>query len=252
LAAVALIAGIAQAQQLPSPPNGFRPPPQAPIKSYKPVSATPPTPYSDPAFQAFRQKLLDVANRKDRAALATLIVTQGFFWMQDKDLADKGKPGIDNLAKAIELDAKDSPGWDILAGFASDPTAAALPDNKAVICGPADPAIDPKAFEALGNETQTDPTEWGYPLKDGTEVHATAQPSAPVIDKLCLNLVRVLPDSAPPDDPNQPAFLHVATPAGKIGFVAADTIAPLGGDQICYSKQGGDWKIAGSVGGASQ
>ena len=39
---------------------------------------------------------------------------------------------------------------------------------------------------------------------------------------------------------------------GKIGFVAADTIAPLGGDQICYSKQGGDWKIAGYVGGASQ
>jgi hypothetical protein len=254
LVAVTLVAelGVAQGQPLPTPPNGFRPPPQAPIKPYKPVAATPAAPYSDPSYQAFRKQLIDIAAHKDRAALAKMIVAQGFFWMQDKDLADKSKPGIDNLAKAIELDSPDGPGWDILAGFANDPTAAALPAHKGIVCAPADPTIDQKQFEELGNATQTDPTEWGYPVRDGVEVRAAAQPNAPVIEKLGLYLLRVLPDSTPPDNPNQPTFLHVATPSGKIGFVAADAIAPLGGDQICYSKEGSDWKIAGYFGGASQ
>ena len=67
-----------------------------------------------------------------------------------------------------------------------------------------------------------------------------------------MNLVRVLPDSGVPNDPNPPAFLHVATPSGKSGFVAMDAIAPLGGDQMCYSKDAGGWKITGFLGGASQ
>jgi hypothetical protein len=28
-------------------------------------------------------------------------------------------------------------------------------------------------------------------------------------------------------------------------------VAPLGGDQMCYTKQAGAWKIAGYLGGAS-
>jgi len=254
LATVALVLdlGVAQAQQLPGPPNGFRPPPPAAIKPYKPVAATPPMPYSDPTFQAFRKQLGDVVAHKDRAALAKMVVAQNFFWVQDKDLANKSKSGIDNLAKAIELDAKDGPGWDILSGFAGDPTAAELPDHKGVICAPADPTVDSKQFDTLTSTTKTDPSEWGYPNKDGVEVRSAAAPNAPVIEKLGLNLVRVLPDTAAPDNSNPPAFLHVATPSGKAGFVAADAIAPLGGDQICYTKDAGGWKIAGYFGGASQ
>jgi len=243
---------VAQAQQLPGPPNGFRPPPPAAIKPYKPVAATPPTPYGDPTFQAFRKQLSDVVAHKDRAALAKMVVAQNFFWVQDKDLANKSKSGIDNLAKAIELDAKDGPGWDILTGFAGDPTAADLPQHKGVICAPADPALDPKQFEALASATKTDPSEWGYPSRDGVEVRSAAAPNAPVIEKLGLNLVRVLQDSAQSDNAEQPAFLHVATPSGKSGFVAADAIAPLGGDQLCYTKDASGWKIAGYFGGASQ
>jgi hypothetical protein len=230
----------------------LKPPPQAPIKPYKPVAATPPTAYADPSFQDFRKQLTEAAAHKDRAALAKLVVAQGFFWMQDKNLADPKKSGIDNLAKAIDLDAKDGSGWEVVGGFANDPTAAELPDKKGVICTPADPNIDPKAFEALGNETQTDPTDWGYALKDGLEVHAAAQANSPVIDKLGLNLVRVLPEAGPPDNGKEPTFLHVATPSGKSGYVAIDSIAPLGGDQMCYSKDGGGWKIAGYFGGAAQ
>jgi len=241
---------VAQTQQPQLLP--LKPPPAAPIKPYPAVAATPPQPYGDPSFQDFHKQLLDVAAHKDRAGLAKLVVAKDFFWIQDKDLADKSKSGIDNLAKAIGLDDKDGSGWDVVTGFANDPTATDLPDHKSVICSPADPNIDAKAFEALGAATQTDPSEWGYPLKDGTEVRSAPQPNAPVIEKLGLNLVRVLPDTAPPSDAGQPAFLHVATPSGKAGFIAMDSIAPLGGDEMCYAKEAGAWKIAGYFGGASQ
>ncbi len=243
--------GFAQGQQLPLPPGGFKPPPPAPVKPYTAVAVTPPKPYPDQSFQAFHQQLATVAAHKDRAALAKLVVAQGFFWVQDKDIADKGKSGIDNLARAIGLDAKDGSGWDSLTAFASDPTAAELPEQKGIVCGPADPTLDAKAFESLTQATQTDPSEWGYPLKDAVEVRTAAQPNAPVLEKLGMTLVRVLPDSAD-GDANAPSFLHIALPDGKAGFVAADAISPLGGDQMCYTKDASGWKIAGYFGGAAQ
>jgi hypothetical protein len=244
--------GSAQQGQLPLPPGGFKPPPPAPIKPYQAVPATPPAALNDPSFAAFRNQLGEVAAHKDRAALAKMVVAQNFFWVQDKNLADAHKSGIDNLAKAIDLDAADGSGWQILAGFATEASAAESPQQPGVFCSPADPNIDQNAFEAVVKATQTDPSEWGYPSKNGVEVHAAAQPNSPVVDKLGMNLVRVLPDTAPPANPNEPFFLHVATPSGKSGYVDAQAVSPLGGDQICYSKQGGAWKIAGYLGGAAQ
>jgi hypothetical protein len=243
------LAAAAQAQQQILP---LKPPPAAPIKPYPAVAATPPQAYNDPSFQAFQKQLADIAAKKDRAALAKLVVAQGFFWIQDKDLANKSKSGIDNLAKAVDLDDKDGSGWDAVSSFATDPTASELPDHKGVICSPADPKIDSKAFQSLSEATQTDPSEWGYPLKDGLEVRAEAKANAPVIDKLGLNLVRVLADTAPPSDANPPMFLHVATPSGKSGYIPIDSIAPLGGDEMCYTKDAAGWKITGYFGGVSQ
>jgi hypothetical protein len=241
----------AQQGQLPLP--GFRPPPAPPIKPYQAVAVTPPATLNDPGFIGFRKQLGEVTARKDRGALAKMVVTQDFFWIpQDKDLADAHKSGIDNLFKAIDMGGSDDSGWQILAGFASEPTAAESPQQPGVFCAPADPNLDQSAFEALLKATQSDPSEWGYPAKAGVEVHAAAQPSSPAIDKLGMNLVRVLPDTNPPANPNDPFVLHIATPAGKSGYVDGQSISPLGGDQICYTKQGGAWKIAGYLGGAVQ
>jgi len=256
-AAIALMlapaSGRAQTQpQVPMPPGGFKPPPMAPVKPYKPVAVTPPSPYDDPSFVAFRKQLLDVAQHKDRAELGKLIVAQGFFWMQDKDMADKRKSALANLASAINLDAKDDSGWAMLAGYANEPTGAALPDHQGVICAPADPNLDPKAFEALVQATQTEPPDWGYPIRDGLELRSAPKPTAPVVEKLGLTLVRVLPDSAPPQDPNEQAFLHIAAPSGKSGFVPAEAMSGLGGDQMCYAKDAGGWKITGFFGGVAQ
>jgi len=239
-------------ERIPLPPGGFKPPPAAPVKPYKQVAVVAPAPYTDPAFVAFRKQLGDVVEHKDRAALAKLVVAQGFFWMQDKDQADKRKSGIDNLAKAIDLDAKDGSGWDMLAGYANEATGAPWPEHPGVICAPANPNIDLKEFQALVESTQTQPPDWGYPTKDGLEVRSAAKQGAPVVEKLGSFLVRVLPDSAPPGGADEPIFLHVATPSGKTGFIFGDAFSGLGGDEMCYVKDASGWKIAGYFGGAGE
>ena len=70
-------------------------------------------------------------------------------------------------------------------------------------------------------------------------------------EKLGVYLVRVLPDTGQGADPNDPMFLHVATPDGKTGYADAQLISPLGSDQMCYSKDATGWKIAGYFGGAA-
>jgi hypothetical protein len=253
LALVALTPNLGLAQPLPEPPIGLKPlppPPVAPIKPYAPVTVTPPTAFSDPSFIAFRKNLSDVAQHKDRAALATLVVASGFFWLQDKDLADPSQSGIDNLTKALDLDSNNENGWETLAEAAAEPTAAEPPQHKGIFCAPAPPGFDPQAFINLLQTTDTDGSEWVFPVENGGEVRAAANPDAQVIDKMGLYFVRVLPDSTPPDNPGAPAFLHVALPNGKSGYVAATAISPLATDQICYTKDASGWKIAGFVGGS--
>jgi hypothetical protein len=255
ITSVALATNVGFAQnpsQVPMPPGGFKPPPSAPIKPYKPLAVTPPAANNDPSFAAFHKQLGEVAQRKDRNALGKLVVSQGFFWMQEKEMGDKRKPPLANLASALNLDAKDGSGWMALGNMADDPTTVALPDHPGVVCGPADPNLDQQAFQALVTSTKTQPMDWGYPMRDGIEVRSAGQPNAPVVEKLGLTMVRILPDSAPPQDPNQPAFLHLALPSGKTGFAPMDAIGGLGGDQMCYVKEGAGWKITGFFGGASQ
>ncbi|MGB6534463.1 MAG: hypothetical protein WBF58_00705 [Xanthobacteraceae bacterium] len=243
--------GFAQGGQLPQPPQGFQEPPApppAPVKPYKPVAETPPAAYSDPSFAAFRKNLAEIAQGKDRAALAKDVVARGFFWVQDKNNADKTKSGIDNLAKAIGLDNPDGSGWDIIAAAADDPTLAELPQSNGAFCAPAPPQFDPQALQALIQQTDTDPTDWGYASTAGADVRAAAQDNAQTVEKLGLYFVRVLADG-PAASPGQPQFLHLALPDGKTGFVAADAVNPLASDQICYRKAAGGWQIAGYIGG---
>jgi hypothetical protein len=243
--------GAQQKPAQPLPPPGGKPGPQqpqqpaaAPVAPYQPVAISAPKPVADPSFEAFRNQIAELAKKKDKKALAAL-VSPTFFWMGEKgDRADKKKPMVENFAKAIQLDAKDGSGWEALAGYASDPTGSPFPDKQGVICAPADPEFDGKALETLAQSTKTDPSDWGYPMQPNLEVRGAAQANAPVIEKLGMHFVRVMEDNAPPNP-----MLRVATPSGKVGFVPADAIVPLGNDQICYAKEGAGWKIAGFLGG---
>jgi hypothetical protein len=244
---LALAPPAAIAQQQPQQPQQ---PQLAPPKAYKPVAVKLPQPVADATFATFRQQLAGIAEKKDRAALARLL-TQKFFWIPEgKDIAEKNKQPIDNLSKAIGLEGQDPPGWDLLAGFATEPTAEPIndPDHPGVICAPAEPTLDDKAFEELVTSTQTDPAEWGYPTRDGIEARAQAQANAPVVEKLGLNLVRAYPDESPAGAVNAD-MIRIVTPSGKLAFIPTDALLPLASDQVCYIKEGAAWKIAGVIGG---
>jgi hypothetical protein len=243
-------------QQAPPPARGqaqpVQPPQPAPPKPYKVVPVTLAQPYSDPSFEAFRKQLADIASRKDRAALARLVVARNFFWMGEKgDRADRRKSGIDNLAAAIELDAKDGSGWGTLAEAAAEPTLEPIPERRGVLCAPANPTFDEKAAEQLAKDTGTTPEDWGYPVKGGLEVRAAPQPDAAVIEQLGMHLIRVMPEDEPHGGAQQPEspFIRVVTPSGKVGYALEEQLSSLDNDQICYIKDATGWKIAGYAGG---
>ena len=158
--------------QTPSPPG-----------PYKSVPVTLPNPVGDATLDTFRKDLGDVAKRKDRAALASRIVAKGFFWHSgDGKPADPKKSGMDLLAAAIGLDAKDGSGWETLAAYAEEPTAEAIPDLKGVMCSPASASFNVKDFQQVAQATKTNPGEWVYPTAAGVEVRATADANASVVD----------------------------------------------------------------------
>jgi len=219
---------------------------QAPMKPYKAVPIAMAQPMTDASFEAMRKQLGEAAQRKDRPAMARLVVSQGFFWdLGNGNAADKRKSGFDNLSAVLGLANKEGAGWDILSGYAEDPDVSPSPEYKGAMCAPADPVFDTQAFDDLIRTTNTDAMEWGYPVSAGLEVHATAQANGAVIDKLGLHFVRIIPESTS----GQPSYMRIATPSGKPGYVTIDSIAPIGNDQICYVKEGGAWKIGGYIGG---
>jgi hypothetical protein len=237
-------------QQRPQQAPQQAPQQQAAGKPYKAVSITAPEPVKDPSFEAFRKQLAGIAEKKDRKALAG-VVAQNFFWMGEKgDKADKKKSGVDNLAKAIGLDGKEAPGWDALSSYSDDPTGSPFTERKDTICAPAEPVFNQEELDALIKATGSDDGDWGYPTQPGVEVHSGAQPNSPVVEKLGMHFVRIAQDEAQNNQQNP--MLKVTTPSGKTGFVSADALSPLGNDQVCYSKEGGNWKIAGFIGGDQQ
>ena len=235
----------------PPPQRGQTAPPQQPAaaaaKPYKAVAIAAPAAVADPSFEAFRKQLGPIAEKKDRKALAGLVVPN-FFWMGEKgDKADKKKSGIENLAKAIQLDGKEAPGWELLGAASADPTGTPFPDRKDTICSPADPTFNAQELEALAKATGTEEGDWAYPTQTGLEVHSGPQPNSPVIEKLGLHFVRVMEDNAPGNQ--QSPMLKVVTPSGKTGFVPAEALSPLGSDQLCFTKEAAGWKISGFIGG---
>jgi hypothetical protein len=242
----------AQSQQA-QPQNAPRPEQMA-SAPYKPVVITLPERSKDPSFEAFRRQLAAVAERKDRAALARLIVRKGFFWEREGgEGVDAEKSGAANFATAIGLDNPDDPdiGWDIIAIFADDPTVFDFPDRPGVVCGPADPGFDQDAFEALLEATQTDVSSWVYPITTGVDARSAPRADAPVVEKVGPTFIRVLA-SEEQQDAAAEEFVRVLLPSGKTSFVDVAEIAPLGAGQFCYIKEDGAWKIAGVIGGVEQ
>jgi hypothetical protein len=248
--ALALATVTAVAQPAPAPKG--EPPQAAASKAYKPVTVKLPSFINDPSLDAFRKAVAAVAQRRDRAALARMVVAKGFFWDRDDGKgADDSKSGIDNLAAAFELDASDGAGWDALGKAVGDPHAAPDPQNKGVVCAPTAPELNDKDFEALILATKSDPSDWGFAAVPGVEVRAAPKPDAPVLEKLGPVLVRISVDESPLAAVQgiSSEWLRVVTPSGKLGYVLGTAMIALVGDEMCYLKDASGWKIAGIVSG---
>ena len=236
-----------QAQKGAPPPQAQQQLPFVPPAPYTALAVAPPKPYTDPSLAAFRQQLAAVAQKKDRAALAKLVLAKDFFWMKEEGNAAGKKTGIEALATALSLAAKDGSGWETLSEFVSDETASPYPDRPNTVCSPAGPDFKTEDLEKLVAATKTDIAEWGFTAEENIEVKASAQANAPVIEKIGMIFVRVMPDLAPNASQE---FMRIVTPSGKGGFVPAEAINPLGSDQLCYGKDAaGAWKIVGMIGG---
>ena len=236
-----------QAQKGAPPPQAQQQLPFVPPAPYTALAVAPPKPYTDPSLAAFRQQLAAVAQKKDRAALAKLVLAKDFFWMKEEGNAAGKKTGIEALATALSLAAKDGSGWETLSEFVSDETASPYPDRPNTVCSPAGPDFKTEDLEKLVAATKTDIAEWGFTAEENIEVKASAQANASVIEKIGMIFVRVMPDLAPNASQE---FMRIVTPSGKVGFVPAEAINPLGSDQLCYGKDAaGAWKIVGMIGG---
>jgi hypothetical protein len=242
--ALALVAIPAQAQQQQMPPP-------APPKAYTAVAVTMPAPPADPGLEALRKELAAIAGRKDRAALATHIVTKGFFWDRDDGKkADPKKKPIDIFATAIGLNAADGSGWQTVADYADEPSASQVENHPGALCAPATPDVAQGAFENLLKTTGTQDFEWVYTVAADVEVRDKPDEKAAVIEKLGMILVRVYPDPKAQDAESE--WVRIVTPAGKVGVVTADSLGSFETYQVCYIKEGNAWKIAGLIGGGDQ
>lgn len=225
--------------------------PQA--KPYAVVAVKLPAASGDASLDAFRAKVVTVAKRRVYVELAELVTPQGFFWDRDFNAEFVSRlPSVDNLAAALRLERRGGAGWNVLARFAAEASAAPLHGRPGILCAPGEPAFDNLAFDRLLDATASETRDWAYPRAENTPVRAAPEANAPVIDKLGLAFVRVL-DPSPgwgKADGAGTGWTRVATPAGKIGFVALGALRPLSPERLCYGKDVfGRWHIAGYVGG---
>ena len=239
---VAVPAANAQAQR-PAPPAQAQP--SAAAKPYKQVTITPAAPNTDASFEAFRKQLGDVANRKDRAALANL-VSNNFFWLGPKgDKADKRKSGIDNLAEAFELECERRvrlAGPRRLRSGPDAPAHSAAPwrflcAGAAELRRQGDGAAHPGYKDQCGR--------LGVPKQANVEVHASADAKSPVVDKLGMYLVRILDDEFRRSAECRSPCGHAGR---KAGFVSDEDLETLDTEHLCYVKDGTGWKITGVFG----
>ena len=226
--------------------------PASASKPYQAVAVTLPPAADDESLETFRKELADVAKSRMYVELTRLVTVTGFFWDRDfKGGFDRRQPAVDNLAAAVRLERRNGMGWVMLSAYAAEPTVAPFTGRPGVVCAPAEPSFDGVEFDRLIDETRSSARDWAYPRADKTPVLAAARSNAAVIDTLGPALVRLLGYLAKDNDPDtiRAAWARVATPAGKIGYVAPGALLTLSVERLCYGKDGfGRWRIAGYVG----
>ena len=224
----------------------------AAVKPYAPVPVKLPVAPDDPKFETFRKEVAAAAKSRVYAKLAAFVDPKNFFW--DRDFGnsfDKRKPPVDNLGNALRLEHENGAGWASLSAFAADASAGPLDSRPGVICTPGEPRFDGIDLDKLIDVTRTDGIDWAYTRAPDIAVRAAPRMNAAVVEKLGLYFVRLLGFEGPDSDaPGRTQWAKVATPSGKTGFVAPNSLLSVTTERICYAKSAvGQWQITGYVGG---
>jgi hypothetical protein len=126
-----------------------------------------------------------------------------------------------------------------------------MPSRPGVVCAPPLPEFDAYEFSKLIETTGSARSDWGYARSGGAQVRAAPRERSAVVAKVGLHFVRILAVEGKNDSPDaaRSAWIRVATPAGKSGFVAPGALAPAFPPRLCYAKDVvGRWRIAGFIG----
>jgi hypothetical protein len=225
---------------------------------YPEVKVRAPAPFKgDAAFEKARKALADAVAKKDIAALSALVAPNFMLLAggDPSDQAEKGRDGLHNFkvafgfrARGQKADGKTEggPQWDYLADLTSGDFTQGRSANMA--CGPASAVPDERAIEAASQriESPKERLDWVYTTD---EITLTARPGAGnAVGKISGVALPVAGMHPRPRQGQQqdaaPTHLELLLPSGKTGWVAIDSVSPLGGAQLCLGRQpGGDWKI---------
>lgn len=226
--------------------------PQPSTIPFAPVNVKLPPAPAAAGFAAFRQHLAAIAKDRVFDELARAVVPQGFFWDRDfTDAFDPKKTSAENLAAAIHLEQGTGLGWQMLADFAAEPTAAEIPTAPGVLCAPGRPLFEQDEFDRLLDTTRSAAADWVFPRADGLELRAAPRPTGALVEKLGSYFLRLARSGEAADTANalRTAWTRVSAPTGKLGFAAPGTLASLSAPQLCYVKDVvGRWRIAGFIG----
>ena len=164
--------------------------------AYPEVNVVLENPYKpDAAFDKMIGAFLDAVQRKDIAALTTLVAPT-FVWTVNDHLADEldlGRNAIHNFKVAfgfrgvgedVDGDVDDGPYWEVLTAFAEDPSFYIANGAGTLVCGPMSAqVVDDNAFDRARRKIDAidEPVEWYFTLAAETPVaRAPGDASTPV------------------------------------------------------------------------
>lgn len=238
---LALLAGAALAQHAPHRPY-------APVRvSIEDLGAR------DPTFAAFRDRMREIINARDRARWRATISPQFRFLKDLGGSFDPRKTPAENAEYAMGFSAVGADGkpdrhagWKTLAALFEMPFGHSAVAQRA-LCAPARPRFDERAFERLLAQTETSaPGDWEA-IGPNVNVYAAPRHTSPVIERTGLIFIRI--DHWQGDDAIG-AWRRVVTPAGKPGFIRENAIASIYAAQLCVAKNNrGEWRVISWVGG---
>jgi hypothetical protein len=217
------------------------------VAPYTPIEIAVARPYEDQTLKVFRTEVAAAARRRSKELLKPLVDEREFFWLDQSEMdLGGGTFGVEALVAAFSLDPNDETAWKALEDLAENNTAEPLVGDPKTLCSPAGPQYDLAAFRKLLDATGTDKGDWVYTLLNNAVVRVSPELNAKTIDKLQdKRLVRAIFESLQLGGIEND-FTPILLPRGGVGFVRTYDITALGGDQLCFRKDGfGKWKIVG-------